>query len=671
MGDGTQQPSLSSRTMRALRRQWCRRVNGRHMRRRTPMTERSDPAMTERRPQGPLAALHQALRSGRITRREFTLRALALGVGMPIISFILRAETASATTATSTGGRQIGWGLAAQGTAGPPAEGMDGRTRGEGGELKLIQWQAPSMLSPHVSTGEKDYLAAQPIMEPMMRYLPDGTLIPNLITEVPTVDNGLLGEDLKSVTYKLLDGVTWADGEPLTADDVVFTWQWVVDAANAATSAGVYKSIEAVDPQTVQVSFAEPNANWFEPHAGAWGAVYPKHVLDVEDAKAAHDAFLLNPVGTGPYKIESFSPNDQATYVINESYRDPNKPYFAKINLKGGGDAASAARSVLQTGDYDFAWNLQVEPQILAELQKGGKGVVSIAPGNSVERIMVQFADPTTETDGERAKLGTTNPTMGDKAVSQALNLAVQRDVISQQLYSGVETEPPTANILTGMPSMESPNTSWEFNVEEAKRILEEAGWTMQGDVRAKDGVELNITFVTSINPVRQKEQAIIKQALDQIGFRTELRQVDAAVYFDSSAGNDQNINHFYNDLEMYTDNPTTPIPVAYMNGWYTGPENENIAQAANDWSQPNYCRFQNAEYDKLLEQVRLETDLEKAAQLFIQMNDILINEIAVVPLVNRSSSTHGISTTLREENIAAGPFEYNYWNIANWNRKA
>jgi peptide/nickel transport system substrate-binding protein len=243
--------------------------------------------------------------------------------------------------------------------------------------------------------------------------------------------------------------------------------------------------------------------------------------------------------------------------------------------------------------------------------------------------------------------------------------------VISQQLYSGVETEPPTANILTGMPSMESPNTSWEFNVEEAKRILEEAGWTMQGDVRAKDGVELNITFVTSINPVRQKEQAIIKQALDQIGFRTELRQVDAAVYFDSSPGNDQNINHFYNDLEMYTDNPTTPIPTDYLRGWYAGPEGKNIAQASNEWSGDNYCRFQNDEYDKLFEQVSLETDLEKAAEMFIQLNDILINEVAVVPIVNRSASTYGISTTLQEANVATSPFEYNYWNIANWNRKA
>jgi peptide/nickel transport system substrate-binding protein len=216
---------------------------------------------------------------------------------------------------------------------------------------------------------------------------------------------------------------------------------------------------------------------------------------------------------------------------------------------------------------------------------------------------------------------------------------------------------------------MESPNTSWEFNIEEAKRILEEAGWTMQGDVRAKDGVELNITFVTSISPVRQKEQAIIKQALEQIGFRVELRQVDAAPFFDSSAGNEQNILHFYNDIEMYNDNPTTPFPVSYMLSWYAGPEGENVPQKANGWSQLNYGRYSNPEYDKLLEQVRVETDLEKAAEMFIQLNDILINDVAVVPLVNRSSDKYGISKTLRDENISVGPFEYNYWNIVNWNR--
>jgi peptide/nickel transport system substrate-binding protein len=121
----------------------------------------------------------------------------------------------------------------------------------------------------------------------------------------------------------------------------------------------------------------------------------------------------------------------------------------------------------------------------------------------------------------------------------------------------------------------------------------------------------------------------------------------------------------------MYTNNPTTPIPVGYMLDWYAGPEDENIAQASNDWSGLNSSRYRNAEYDALLDAVRVETDLEAAAEMFIQMNDILINEIAVVPLVNRAASKHAISTTLEEQNVATSAFEYNYWNIANWNRKA
>jgi len=626
--------------------------------------------MMETPEKGRFAALYKALQSGDMTRREFTMRALALGVGMSVISFVLRAETAKATP-----GRHIGWGVAAQGVTGAPAEGMDGRTRGEGGELKLIQWQAPSMLSPHVSTGTKDYLAGCLIMEPMMHYLPDGTLIPNLITEVPTVENGLLGEDLKSVTYTLAEGITWADGEPLTADDVLFTRDWVVDPANASVSAGVYEiitSMEVVDPQTIQVFFEEPNANWFEPHAGTvWGAIYPKHILDVEDGKAAHDAFLLNPVGTGPYKIESFSPNDQAIYIVNENYREADKPYFSKVNLKGGGDAASAARAVLQTGDFDYAWNLQVEPDVLAELEKGGKGLLKVVRGTSVERIEIQFADPNTDVDGQKAEKSTVNPTMGDKAVRQAANLSAPRDVISTQLYAGEEFEPPTANILSGIPAMTSPNTSWEYDIEKGKQLLEEAGWVMAGSVRAKDGVELNITYVTSINPVRQKEQAIIKQGLEAMGFRVELRQVDAAVFFDGSPGNEQNINHFYNDFQMYTNNATTPIPVAYMIGWYAGPDGENIAQKSNNWNGQNYSRFQNADYDTLFDQVRLETDIAKAAELFIQLNDIVIDEVAVIPLVNRAADKYGIATTLRDENVGVSDFEVNYWNIANWNRNA
>ncbi|MFM8593878.1 MAG: peptide ABC transporter substrate-binding protein [Chloroflexota bacterium] len=622
--------------------------------------------MSENQKPNPFSHLYDQLKSGQIDRREFTLRALALGVGMPIISFVLRADDVAAR-----GGRHIGWGVAAQEAMGKPAVGTEGKTRGEGGELKLLQWQAPTMLSPHVSTGTKDYLAASIVLEPLMNYLADGTLIPNLITEIPTAENGLLAEDLKSVTYKLLEGVTWSDGEPFTADDVVFTYEWIMNPENSSVSSGVYSAIEtmtAEDPLTVKLTFKDPNANWFEPHGGTvWGAVYPKHILGVADGKAAHDAFITNPIGTGPYKVESFTPNDQVIYAINENYRDPAKPFFASVNLKGGGDAPSAARAVLQTGDYHYAWNLQVEPDVLAELEKGGKGTVFVAPGTSVERIELQFADPNVEVDGQRAEKNTPNPTISDPAVRQAINLAPQRDVISSKLYAGAPGEPPTANILTGIAAMTSPNTTWEYNVEKGKEILEAAGWVMDGDVRKKDGVELKVTYSTSINSVRQKSQAIIKQALEEMGFKVELRQVDSGIFFDSSPGNEQNINHFYNDMQQYTNNATTPIPVAYMIGWYAGEDGSNIAQASNSWNGQNYGRYVSAEFDDLFEMVRLETDINKAAEMFIQLNDILINDVAVVPLVNRAAGKSAISNELVAENIALSDFEVDYWNIANW----
>ena len=622
--------------------------------------------MGETAPKGQFATLHEALQAGRISRRQFTLRALALGVGMPVISFVLRADGVRASGAET----HLGWGVAAaQGASARPTEGMDGRKRGEGGELKLLQWQAATVLSPHVAQGTKDYLAASITLEPLMNYLPDGTLLPNLIKEVPTVENGGLAKDLTSVTYKLLEGVKWSDGEPFTADDVVFTWQWVIDPANNAVSAGVYasiKSIEAVDATTAKVTFNEPLATWFEPHAGTvWGYVYPKHVLSA--GKDANDKFMNSPVTTGPYVVDQFSPNDTVGYKINDNYRDPNKPYFATINLKGGGDSVSAARAVLQTGDYDFAWNLQVEPQILDELAKGGKGKVVTAQGTSVERLMLNFSDPNKEVDGQRSEMHTPHPYFSDKAVRQALNLSADREMISKQFYS--PEEPPTANILTGIAPMESKNTSWAFDVEKGKQILEDAGWKVNGDVREKDGVQLNLVYATTINPVRQKTQAVLKKALEQMGFKVQLQQIDSGIFFDTAPGNEQNFGHMYYDMNMYTNNSTTPIPVAYMIGWYAGPEGENIAQKSNGWNGQNAQRYNNPEFDKVFDEVRKETDFQKAAQLFIQMNDILINDVAVVPLVNRAADKYATANSLVDANVAVSDFEVDYWNIANWNR--
>ena len=606
---------------------------------------------------GRLSHAYRDLRAGRITRRQFIERAAALGAAVPVVLAALQATPAGIRTA------------AAQADT-APAEGVANQTRGAGGELKLLQWQAPTLLGVHTSTGTKDTLAASLVTEPLMNFLPDATLVPTLITEVPTVENGLLAADLTSVTYPLKDNVTWSDGEPFTADDVVFTWQWIMDEANASTSAELYRpvaAVEAVDPLTVKVTFTAPTLGWSIPFAGSYtGGIYPAHVLG--GGAAAYEAFIQAPVGTGPYVVESFIAGDQVVYAPNERYREPNKPFFAKVNLKGGGDAASAARAVLQTGDWDLAWNLQVDPAVLDELAAGGAGQIVSVAGANVEFLFLNFADPNKEVDGERAQWQTPHPFLTDLAVRRAINLGADRATIAEQFYG--QGANPTANILVGIPAYESPNTSWAFDVEEGKRILDEAGWTMQGDVRAKDGVELRMVYAASINQVRQQTQAVVKQALEEMGFKVELRQIEPSVFFDSAPGNEQNYNHFYTDMQMDTNGPQTPFPVSFMAIWYSD-DGKNIAQKANNWNGLNKSRYNNPEYDALYEAVLAETDPERAAEMLIEMNDILIDEVVIVPLVQRPAEKYAIANTLRDANVAAGSFEVLYWNIANWNRSA
>jgi peptide/nickel transport system substrate-binding protein len=617
--------------------------------------------MSESVEQGRFWSLYEGLKSGRLSRRDFIQRATALGVGLPVTTFILNSVKIDGAFAAPAAQETIG--------STRPTDGTEGQTRGAGGELKILQWQAPTHASLHTSQGTKDSLAASLVTEPLLSYAQDATLLPTLVKEVPSVENGLLAEDFSSVTYNLLEGVVWSDGEPFTSDDVVFTWQWIMNPDNAATDVTTYEpidKIDAPDPLTVKITFKQPSLGWFNPFAGTYyGAVYPKHIL--ESGKDAINDFRHNPTGTGPYVIESFKENDQVIYAINDKYREPNKPFFAKVNLKGGGDAASAAQAVLQTGDWDLAWNLQVEPQILNQLAAGGKGKLYVVPGTSVERVLINFSDPNTEVNGQRSEVNTPHPSLSDPAVRQALSLGADRQTMSEQFYG--QGEPPAKNILTGIPSMESPNTSYEFNIDKAKQVLDEAGWTMNGDVRSKNGVELKYTYSTSINAVRQKNQALNKKNWEDIGFKIQLKQVDAGIFFDSAAGNDQNASHFFNDLEMYTNNAGTPYPIGYMSSWYGGKDLSNIAQKSNDWSGLNESRWHNDDYDAMFDSLGSETDPEKAAETFIKMNDLLIDDVVIVPLVQRAAEKLAVLNTLRDGNIVGSSWETAYWNIANWNR--
>jgi peptide/nickel transport system substrate-binding protein len=560
-----------------------------------------------------LRRLVAAARQGRLSRRAFVQRMIGLGLTAPLAAQML--TYAGVAEAATLGDYK-------------PTK------RGGGGTLKTLFWQGATLLNPHFAVGTKDQEGSRIFYEPLAAWDPDGNLVPILAAEIPTRENGGLAKDGMSVTWKMKKGVQWHDGKPFTADDVVFNWEYASDPGTAAVTIGSYKDVkvEKVDQMTVRVSFKKPTPFWADAFVGARGMIVPKHLFEAYKGEKSRDAPTnLHPVGTGPYKFVDFKPGDMVRGEINKNYHMPNKPYFDAIEMKGGGDAVSAARAVLQTGEFDYAWNTQVEDDILKRLEKTGKGHVIITDGGNVEHIQLNSTDPWTEVDGERASIKTKHPLLTDPAVRQALALLVDRAAIGEHIYG--RTGVATANFLNNPPRFRSPNMKYEFNVEKASQILEAGGWKRGSDgIRAKDGKQLKLVYQTSINQPRQKTQAVVKQACQKAGIEVELKSVAASVFFSSDVGNPDTYGKFYCDLQMYTTTMPQADPEVFMNQFTSW----EVSSKANKWQGRNITRWRSDDYDKAYRAAEGELDPVKRAALFIKMNDLAVGDHAVIAVVYR-----------------------------------
>src|SRR5262244_3776980 len=551
------------------------------------------------------------VKAGRLGRRGFVQMMVGLGLSAPMAAQML----------ASAGVAQAQSKLVYKPTK-----------RGGGGALKTLWWQGSTLLNPYFAVGTKDQDGSRIFYEPLASWDPDGNLSPVLAAEIPTLQNGGLSKDGKTVVWKLKKDVQWHDGKPFTADDVVFNWEYAADPATAAYCIATYKDIKAekIDSHTVRVTLPKPTPFWADAFVGVRGMIIPKHVFEpFKGGKSREAPANLKPVGTGPYRFVDFKPGDIVKGELNPTYHMANRPYFDTIEMKGGGDAVSAARAVIQTGEFDYAWNLQVEDEILKRLEQGGKGKVDIVAGGDIEHIQCNFTDPWKEVDGERSSLKTKHPFLTDPAVRQALNLLVDRAAVQEQIYG--RTGIATANFLNAPSKFVSKNTKFEFSVDKANQILESAGWKKGGDgIRAKDGKKLKFVYQTSINGPRQKTQQIVKQACAKAGIELELKAVTANIFFASDPANPDTYSHFYTDLQMYTTTMTEPDPQRFMDQFTSW----EVSAKDNKFALTNKTRWRNDEYDKLWRAAEHEMDPVKRAALFIKMNDLVIQNVVVIPVV-------------------------------------
>jgi len=592
-----------------------------------------------------LRQLVAAVKVGRMSRRAFVHQMIGLGLTAPFAAQLL-AHAGVAHAATS-------------------AEYKPTKSGG-GGALKTLFWQAPTLLNPHFAVGTKDQEGARIFYEPLAAWDPDGNLVPVLAAEIPEIENGGVAPDGMSVTWKLKKDVQWHDGRPFTADDVVFNWEYAADPATATTTIGSYQNItvEKLDPLTVRVRFKKPTPFWADAFVGASGMIIPKHLFEpYRGANSRAAPTDLAPVGTGPYRFVEFKPGDLVKGERNPSYHVADRPYFDTIEMKGGGDAVSAARAVIQTGEYEYAWNMQVEDEILVRLEKAGnaRGRVAIVPSGAIEHIQINSTDPWTEVDGERSSIKTRHPLFSDPAVRRALALLVDRAAIQTHIYGRIGIA--TGNFINNPQRFISKNTKWEFNVDKASQLLEEAGWKRGPDgVRTKDGKRLKLVFQTSINAPRQKTQAIVKQACQKAGIEMELKSVTASVYFSSDVANPDTYAKFYTDIQMYNTNMGAPDPELFMRRFVSW----EVAAKENKWQGRNITRWRNDEYDNAFRAAEGELNPVKRTALFIKMNDMIVQDPAVIPVVYRPMAA-AISYKLR---ATLSGWDNTFWNLKDWYRE-
>ena len=542
--------------------------------------------------------------------------------------------------------------------------------RGSDGNVSIIYWQAPSILNPFLSGGTKDVESASLIVEPLARYDQNGEMVPFLAVEIPTVENGGVSADLTSITWKIAPGIKWSDGTAFTAADVKFTADYCMHPEGGCAQLTKFdgvSSVEALDDMTVKVTFENPMPFPYGPFVGGESPIIQKAQFEnCMGAKAPEcTAENFGPIGTGPFVVTDFRPNDVIQMVANDNYRDPAKPAFASLTFKGGGDATAAGRAVMETGEFDYAWNLQLAPDVIARMEQGGKGTPVAGFGPLVERIMLNQTNPSPDLDANtRSTAAAPHPFLKDPAVYKAMSLAIDRPLLVEIGYG--KAGKVTCNWSPAPAAFNSEALSCDTqDIAGANAMLDAAGYKdTNGDgVReTPDGMPLKLLYQTSTNAVRQDFQALIKQWWSEIGIDAELRNLSASVFFGGDPGSPDTYQKFYADVEMYANTFNGTDPQAYLGNMVC----DKAPRPDTQWQGENISRWCDPAYDELYAKLATTAGIEARAEIGRKLNDMAVTGGAMIPLVHRGRlSAHANSLG----GVVLNVWDSELWNVADWYR--
>ncbi len=536
--------------------------------------------------------------------------------------------------------------------------------------LTILYWQAPTLPFPYQSSGTKDRDAGAIVLESLAVIDPDGNIVPRLAAEIPSIENGGISEDGLTMTWTLRENLMWSDGTDLTADDVVFTWVYCTTEGIGCLSEHTFESfasVEATGPREVVFTLAEHEQHPVLLLTGTDVPIISKAQFEncISAAPPNCDAQHRVPIGSGPYRIVEFTPNDNAVFERNPHYWG-SRPYFDRVMLVGGRDVGANARDVLVRGTADYAWNLQVTPAELDEWLAAGVGEVVTATASDVERIVVNQTNPHTDVEDNRSEYldgQNPHPFLTFKPIRQAMSMAIDRQRIVDDLYGSAGTA--TCNLVTAPARFVSEGNDGCLvqDIEGAKALLDEHGVVdSDGDgVREYNGVPLTLTYQTTINAVREGTFALIQEWWAEIGIESTLITHDAGIFFGGDpAEHTESYRRFIADVQMYTTG--TGID---PQGYFATYQCERMQSRENMWAGENNVRLCNETYDWLFSRIENAGETEREA-ILKSLNDAIVKPAYEIPLVLRAFVS-AKATDL--QGVRMNAWDSELWNIAEWHR--
>jgi peptide/nickel transport system substrate-binding protein len=490
---------------------------------------------------------------------------------------------------------------------------------------------------------------------------PDGNVYPVLAADLPTEANGgvVVNKDsgAMDVTWKMRNDVTWSDGQPVTADDVLFTYKAMTDPNTGTWFPGsdLVSGVDKIDEYSFVVHFSSVYPSYLTLFGGRQIVIWPAHYCKADQGFQNWDCGR-EPLSDGPYLLKEWVTGDHLTLAKNPKYYEQGKPQIDQIIIKIVPDA-TVRETMMRQGDADA---LMWATEQVADNLKDAKDVkVSISPtARFVMRLFINLA-----AQGSTDPAKSPNPFFVDVRVRQAIREAIDVDAITSSVWHGF-AKPVWTEFFRPPYTCDIPRP--KFDPEAAKTLLEQAGWIdkdgdgireCHGCKNAKEGTEFKFELATYSEygePLNLTQQ-LIAEDLKSVGIQADLLQIQGSVMWaDSASGGTEQTGNF--EVDLYDDgyagiDPTDFLWQYYASGSATPDQGWNIGR----WISEDMDNLLNEAYT-LDEQARKDT--------FCQMGQLLDQELPEILLF---STINADAYSTRLNGIQANVNSVVSWNVADW----